>query len=191
VQVARADGRIRDRHQIPRPVGEVGPALVLRVDDDGVVLAFRRRTDGVVQQRDRDADRQQVGQAEALPVGIAEFVKRDLHLLGVGRCRIGSEPRLHKYVVDAPAALAPGDHEIRVDFAYDGGPPGSGGTATIRVDGNEVARGRIEQTVPVRVSADETFDIGEDTGTPVVRDYDVPFRFTGTIRKVVVELEPS
>ena len=97
----------------------------------------------------------------------------------------------HKYVVAAPAALAPGDHEIKVDFAYDGGEPGSGGTATIFVDGREVTKGRVDQTVPVRVSADETFDIGEDTGTPVVRDYDVPFRFTGTIRKVIVELKPS
>lgn len=33
---------------------------------------------------------------------------------------------------------------------------------------------------------DETFDVGEDTGTPVDLAYDVPFRFTGTIDKLVV-----
>ena len=95
----------------------------------------------------------------------------------------------HKFKVEAPQALPPGDHDIRVDFAYDGGQPGSGGTATILVDNAPVASGRIERTIPVRVSADETFDVGEDSGTPVNRDYDVPFRFTGD--KVVVELKPA
>lgn len=46
-------------------------------------------------------------------------------------------------------------------------------------------------TVPVRVSADETFDVGEDTDTPINRDYDVPFEFTGELQKVVVELKPA
>lgn len=95
----------------------------------------------------------------------------------------------HKYRVEAPQALAPGDHEIRVDFAYDGGPPGSGGTATLFVDQAPVATGRIDQTVPTRVSADETLDVGEDTGTPLNHDYDVPFRFTGQLHKVIVELK--
>jgi arylsulfatase len=95
----------------------------------------------------------------------------------------------HKYKVEGPQALPPGDHEIRVDFAYDGGPAGSGGTATLFVDNVQAAAGRIDQTVPTRVSADETFDIGEDTGTPVNHDYDVPFRFTGGLNKVVVELK--
>ena len=80
---------------------------------------------------------------------------------------------------------------LRVDFAYDGGDPGSGGTATIFVDNAQVGSGRIDQTVPVRVSADETFDVGEDSGTPVNRDYDVPFHFTGELHNVVVELKPS
>ncbi|MFY1621512.1 arylsulfatase, partial [Micromonospora sp. WMMD736] len=94
----------------------------------------------------------------------------------------------HKYKVEAPTALAPGRHDIRVDFAYDGGEPGSGGEATIFVDNAQVAQGRVDGTVPVRVSADETFDVGEDSGTPVNLDYDVPFRFTGELHKVVVEL---
>ena len=38
-----------------------------------------------------------------------------------------------------------------------------------------------------------TFDIGEDTGTPVVEDYvdKMPFAFTGTLKKFVVVLEPE
>ena len=51
--------------------------------------------------------------------------------------------------------------------------------------------GKIERTIPVRFSLDETFDIGEDTGTPVVEDYinKMPFGFTGTLNKVVVVLD--
>lgn len=40
-----------------------------------------------------------------------------------------------------------------------------------------------------RVSADETLDVGEDSGAPVNHDYDVPFRFTGQLHKVIVELK--
>ncbi len=97
----------------------------------------------------------------------------------------------HKFKVEGPNTLAAGKHDIRVDFAYDGGDPGSGGTAILFVDNAEVARGRIEKTVPIRVSADETFDVGEDTGTPLNRDYDVPFAFTGELEKVVVEIKPT
>ncbi|MFJ4108776.1 arylsulfatase [Oerskovia enterophila] len=97
----------------------------------------------------------------------------------------------HKYTVSGADALVPGDHEVVLDFGYDGGDPGSGGMAVLTVDGTEVARGRVDQTIPVRISADETLDIGEDSGTPVVRDYDVPFRFTGELHKVTVDTAPA
>jgi hypothetical protein len=56
---------------------------------------------------------------------------------------------------------------------------------TLQVDGKTVATGRIERTLPFRVSADETLDCGDDTGTSVSGDYQVPFKFTGTLEKVV------
>lgn len=85
--------------------------------------------------------------------------------------------------------LAPGPHIIRVEFTYDGGGIGQGGTAKMTVDGKEAATVRIERTIPIRVSLDESFDVGEDTGTPVTMKYDVPFKFTGTIEKVVIDLQ--
>ncbi len=80
-----------------------------------------------------------------------------------------------------------------MNFKYDGGGIGKGATGTLFVDGQPVAEGRILQTVPIRFSADETFDIGEDTGTPVVEDYadKMPFAFTGTLKKFVVILQPE
>ena len=90
--------------------------------------------------------------------------------------------------IAANDALTPGRHAVVFNFKYDGGGIGKGGSGTLNVDGKEVAKGRIGSTMPVRFSLDETFDIGEDTGTPVSEDYDVPFKFTGQIEKVVVNL---
>jgi arylsulfatase len=93
-----------------------------------------------------------------------------------------------RYQVAAKQALDPGKHTVKVDFKYDGG-LGKGGMATLTVDGTTVAQGRIERTLPFRMSLDETLDIGEDTGTPVSEDYQVPFKFTGTLKKVVIAID--
>ena len=68
---------------------------------------------------------------------------------------------------------------------------GKGGTGVLSVDGNEVARNTMEHTVPITFPEDETFDVGVDTRTPIDdNDYQVPFRFTGKLKKLTVELEP-
>ena len=110
----------------------------------------------------------------------------------------GGKPAFHYNFFDiahfniaSEDALAPGRHTVVFEFKYDGGGIGRGATGTISVDGKQVAQGRIDRTVPLRFSFDETFDVGEDTGTPVSEDYDVPFKFTGIIEKVVVKLGES
>jgi arylsulfatase len=87
--------------------------------------------------------------------------------------------------------LTPGKHTLRFEFKYDGGGVGKGGGGALFVDGSETARGRIEKTVLGRFSADETFDTGEDTGSPVSADYKAPFRFAGTIKKIEIDLAPT
>ena len=46
-------------------------------------------------------------------------------------------------------------------------------------------RGAFEKTIPSEFSLDESFDVGKDTGTPVIDEYDakMPFKFTGTLRE--------
>jgi arylsulfatase len=62
----------------------------------------------------------------------------------------------------------------------------------LKVDGEEVANNKIPHTIPFIVPWDETFDIGEDTRTPVDdSDYQVPFHFTGKISKLTFKLEPE
>ena len=88
-------------------------------------------------------------------------------------------------------ALKPGKHTIVFDFKYDGPGPGKGGTGVFTVDGNEIARKKIPHTIPLLMSIDETFDVGSDTRTAVNNDYQVPFRFTGTIDKLTFNLGPE
>jgi len=99
----------------------------------------------------------------------------------------------HKYRVASQQPLPPGKHVLQFDFAYDGGGIGKGGMGMLSVDGRQVAQGRIEQTIRARFSFDETMDFGEDTGTPVVEDYDakMPFKFSGMLERVVITLKPS
>ena len=90
-------------------------------------------------------------------------------------------------------ALGAGKHTIVFDFKSDGPGLGKGGTGVLSVDGKEVARNSMEHTTPITFPEDETFDIGEDTRTPVAMleyRYDVPFKFTGKINKLTFKLEP-
>src|SRR6185312_9212910 len=98
---------------------------------------------------------------------------------------------VNRTAVAASDPLSPGRHTVIVDFKYDGDGIGKGGVAVLTVDGKEVANSKLTRTIPFRVSADETLDIGEDTGTPVSEDYRVPFKFTGTLNKVVIDLNEA
>jgi arylsulfatase len=93
-----------------------------------------------------------------------------------------------RFDVAGKEPLAPGKHTVEMQFAYDGGGIGRGGMATVIVDGKPAAKGRVERTIPIRITLDETLDIGEDCGTPVNLTYDVPFRFEGEIENVTIEL---
>jgi len=98
---------------------------------------------------------------------------------------------LQRYTVAAPQPLPPGKATIRYEFAYDGGGLGKGGKATISVNGKQVATGRIERTQCCFYSADEGTDVGADEGTPVTEAYKPPFKFTGKIASVTVELKET
>jgi arylsulfatase len=66
---------------------------------------------------------------------------------------------------------------------------GRGGTGVLKVDGKEVARQRMEHSIPLIMQWDENFDIGADTGTPVSSDYQVPFRFSGKLNKLTLTID--
>jgi arylsulfatase len=101
---------------------------------------------------------------------------------------------------EGPDVLAPGKHTLEFDFKYDGlgmgtlafnsmSGIGRSGTGVLRVDGKEVARQKMEHTIPLILQWDENLDVGSDTGTPVDDgDYQVPFAFTGKINKITLTI---
>jgi len=98
---------------------------------------------------------------------------------------------LQRYTVSAPQALPPGKAEVRLNFDYDGGGIGKGGTATLLVNGQQVASGRIERTQSSLFSADETAGVGQDDATPVTPDYkEGDNAFTGRVVKVTIDVKP-
>jgi arylsulfatase len=99
---------------------------------------------------------------------------------------------LQRFKVTADAAVPPGEHQVRMEFAYDGGGLAKGGTVTLHVDGDQVAQGRVEATQPMIFSGDETTDVGIDSATPVSDDYGQrDNRFTGRVRWVQIDIDDA
>lgn len=97
---------------------------------------------------------------------------------------------LQRFTVASTTKLKPGKATIRLEFAYEGGGPGKGGTATLFVNDEKVADGKIPHTQAGMFSADETADVGIDLATPVVEAIgsEAKSRFTGRIPKVTIEV---
>ena len=96
---------------------------------------------------------------------------------------------VHLYKVYGDAEIPAGRHQVRMEFAYDGGGVGKGGTATLYLDGNKVGEGRVDATVPMVFSADETTDLGSDGGTPVSDDHEPgKTEFNGRVHWVQLDL---
>jgi arylsulfatase A-like enzyme len=90
---------------------------------------------------------------------------------------------------NANGALSPGEHQVRMEFAYDGGGLAKGGAVSLFVDGEKVGEGRVDATQPMLFSADETTDVGSDSATPVSDDYGPrDSEFTGQVRWVQIDL---
>jgi hypothetical protein len=96
-----------------------------------------------------------------------------------------------RYRVKSSERLSPGLAAIRVEFKYDGGGVAKGGTVALFVNDKKVGEGRIDKTEPVRFSANETFDTGLDSASPVSTEYQAPFRYTGTLKKVEIDVAPA
>jgi arylsulfatase A-like enzyme len=95
-----------------------------------------------------------------------------------------------RYKIASSEKLSPGAAVIRVDFKYDGGGFGKGGTVSLFINDKRVGEGRVDKSVPSRFGA-ESFDVGMDAGSPVSEDYRSPFAYAGTISRVQIRLGPS
>jgi hypothetical protein len=107
--------------------------------------------------------------------GVAKFV---YNVLGI-----------QEFATAADEPIPAGTHQVRVEFAYDGGGLAKGGDVTLYYDGRAVGNGRVGATQPMIFSADETTDIGYESGTTVTPDYTAHgSRFSGKINWVQIDL---
>jgi arylsulfatase len=96
---------------------------------------------------------------------------------------------IHEFRAEAEQPLPAGKHQVRMEFAYDGGGLAKGGNVTLRYDGGKVGEGRVQFTQAMIFSADETTDVGHETGTPVSSDYTTrESKFNGKINWVQIDL---
>jgi len=96
---------------------------------------------------------------------------------------------LQRFKVEADPAIPSGTNQVRMEFAYDGGGPAKGGTVTLYQNGKKTGEGRVEATVPLIFSADETADVGRDTASPVSDDYHGESSvFNGAVNWVQIDL---
>jgi arylsulfatase A-like enzyme len=93
------------------------------------------------------------------------------------------------FTVSATKKIPAGKHQVRMEFAYDGGGLGKGGEVTLYYDGKKVGSGRVDKTQPMAYSADEACDVGRDTGSPASTDYGpTGNEFTGRIDWVQIDV---
>jgi arylsulfatase A-like enzyme len=90
--------------------------------------------------------------------------------------------------VESDHELAPGTHQVRMEFAYEGGGLGKGGEVTLLVDGEPVGKGAVAATAAMIFSADDTCDVGVEGGALVAEDYPVPNNFTGEVNWVEIDV---
>ena len=92
--------------------------------------------------------------------------------------------------VEGTQPIPAGHHQVRMEFKYDGGGVGKGGGITLFVDGKDVGKGRVERTVAMIFSGDETCDVGKEGGSPVSPDYGpTGNEFSGEVNWVQIDLE--
>jgi arylsulfatase len=99
---------------------------------------------------------------------------------------------LQRFTIEGDTQVPAGKHQVRMEFSYDGGGLGKGGTVTLFLDGDNVGEGRVDGTVPMVFSGDETCDVGSDTASPVTTDYTPETSdFTGRIDWVQIDIDEA
>jgi arylsulfatase len=96
------------------------------------------------------------------------------------------------FYVESLDGVPEGHHYLSFEFTPTGKPEpakgkGSPGTLRLLVDGKEVGRGDLPVTIPLNLGLGAGAAVGADPGSPATPDYQPPFRFTGTIKRVQVD----
>jgi hypothetical protein len=91
-----------------------------------------------------------------------------------------------RFEIRSDRQLPDGDVELKAEYQATGR---TTGLVTLFINGEQVGQGEVGRTMPAQFSLSETFDVGEDTGTPVSKDYTRENAFSGTLDRVVINIE--
>jgi arylsulfatase A-like enzyme len=97
------------------------------------------------------------------------------------------------YHVESKGAVPEGRHKLRFEFEVTGQPDirngkGAPGRGQLYIDGKLVGQAEIPLTMPLSLGLGGGIVCGADTGASVTPDYKPPFKFTGTIYGVTVDV---
>ncbi|OBK17327.1 arylsulfatase [Mycobacterium asiaticum] len=81
---------------------------------------------------------------------------------------------------------------VRMLFETERPVVGSGGRVTLWANDRRIGEGELPQTVSLAFTSYAGLDVGRDNGLVVDREYEdrAPYPFSGTVRKVVIDLKP-
>ena len=97
------------------------------------------------------------------------------------------------FYVKSHRAVPAGHHFLSMEFEPTGKPDikngkGAPGVVKLFVDGEEIGKGTLPVTSPVRLAQGGAMLVGADTGAAVTPEYKAPFRFTGKVFRVIVDI---
>jgi arylsulfatase len=93
------------------------------------------------------------------------------------------------FIIEGATKLAPGEHQVRMEFAYAGGGLGKGGKVTLYLDGQKDGEGEVGATLAMIFSADDGCDVGKDGGSAVSPDYKAGDNaFNGKVKAVQLSI---
>lgn len=93
------------------------------------------------------------------------------------------------FIIEGATKLSPGEHQVRMEFAYAGGGLGKGGKVTLYLDGQKDGEGEVGATLAMIFSADDGCDVGKDGGSAVSPDYKAGDNaFNGKVKGVLLSI---
>jgi arylsulfatase len=100
---------------------------------------------------------------------------------------------VEQYYVKSKSDAPAGHHFLSMEFTPTGksdvkNGKGTAGSVKLFVDGKEVGAGKLPVTTPLRLAQGGAMLVGADTGATVTPEYKPPFRFTGVIKRVILDV---
>lgn len=108
-------------------------------------------------------------------------------------CYVHNYVAVAHYYVKSQEAIPAGQHFLSMEFEPTGKPDilhgrGTPGVVKLLVDGKEIGRGDLPMTSPLRLGQGAAMLVGADAGAPVTPEYQPPFPFTGSIKRIIVDI---